>query len=224
MPGTRDLATDCPDILAVRVGALWHTPSMDPKETLHHYLRTQRSVLLAKLEGLSEYDVRRPLTPTGTNLLGIAKHVASIQLGYLGDCFGHPSGIPLPWFEDDSPVPDGDMWATADETRASVLDLYRRSAEHADATIDVLDLDATGEVPWWSEDRRHPSLHTVLVHLLVDVARHAGQADILREGLDGAVGYLPESSNLPDRDESGWLEHRARLEAAAREAGGIAPD
>ncbi len=196
---------------------------MDPKETLHHYLRAQRAALLSKLEGLSEYDVRRPLTPTGTNLLGVVKHVASIQLGYLGDCFDRPSGIPLPWFEDESREPDGDLWATADETRASILDLYRRSAEHADATITALDLDMTGEVAWWSADRRHPSLHTVLVHLLVDVARHTGQADILREGLDGAVGFVPGSSNLPDRDAAGWLAYRSIIEAAAREAGGIDP-
>jgi uncharacterized damage-inducible protein DinB len=190
---------------------------MDPKETLHRYLRTQRSALVGKLDGLGEYEVRRPLTPTGTNLLGVVKHVASIQLGYLGDCFGRPSGIPLPWFDDDAD-PDADLWATAVETRASVLELYRRSAEHADATITALDLETTGEVAWWPPERRHPSLHTILVHLLVDVARHAGQADILREGLDGVVGYLPGSPGLPERDEAGWREHRGRVEAAAREA------
>ncbi len=195
---------------------------MDPKETLHRYLRAQREALASKFEGLSEYDVRRPLTPTGTNLLGVAKHVASIQLGYLGDCFGRPSGIPLPWYDDDAD-PDGDLWATADESRASVLDLYRRSAAHADATVAALGLDAVGEVEWWPPERRHPTLHTVLVHLLVDVARHAGHADILREGLDGAIGYLPGSSNLPDRDEAGWAAHRARVEGAARAAAGMPP-
>ncbi len=200
--------------------ALRETPRMEPKETLKQYLSTQRSVLLAKLDGLSEYDVRRPLTPTGTNLLGVVKHVASVQLGYLGDCFGRPSGIPLPWFDDDA-APDEDLWARADESRESVLELYRRSAEHADATIDALDLEVRGEIAWWSGEHRHSSLHTVLVHMIAEVARHAGQADILREGLDGAVGYAPGNSNLPDRDAAGWLAHRARVEAAAREASGL---
>ncbi len=63
----------------------------------------------------------------------------------------------------------------------------------------------------------------MLVHLLVDVARHAGHADILREGLDGAIGYLPGSPNLPDRDEAGWAAHRARVERAARAAAGMPP-
>ena len=63
----------------------------------------------------------------------------------------------------------------------------------------------------------------MLVHLLVDVARHAGHADILREGLDGVIGYLPGKSDLPDRDEAGWAAHRARVERAARTAAGLQP-
>jgi len=199
-----------------------HTGAMDEKTTLHGYLRTQRTALASKLEGLDEYDARRPLTPTGTNLLGIVKHVASIQLGYLGDCFGRPSGIPLPWFDDDA-QDDDDLWVPASESRADVLDLLRRSSEHADATVEALPLDAVGEVPWWSQDRRHPSLHAVLVHLLVDVARHTGQADVLREGIDGAVGYAPGNDNMSARDAAGWAGHHARVEAAARAVSGRPP-
>ncbi|NEE26132.1 DUF664 domain-containing protein, partial [Streptomyces sp. SID7982] len=56
-----------------------------PKDILRLYLQNARDALLWKLDGLSEYDIRRPLTPTGTNLLGLVKHVAGIELGYLGD-------------------------------------------------------------------------------------------------------------------------------------------
>ena len=122
------------------------------------------------------------------------------------------------------PIRTGTCGSTADESRESVLELYRRSAAHADATVEALDLDTVGEVAWWPPERRHPTLHTVLVHLLVDVARHAGHADILREGLDGTIGYLPASPNLPDRDEAGWAAHRARVERAARAAAGMPPD
>ncbi len=86
----------------------------DEKADLHRYLRTAREALLWKLEGLSEYDVRRPLTPTGSNLLGLVKHVAGVEVGYLGVCFGRPFGEPLPWWADD-PLPNADMWATAQE-------------------------------------------------------------------------------------------------------------
>src|SRR5258708_1715448 len=50
----------------------------DEKQTLHRYLRNVRGVLLWKLEGLSDYDIRRPMTPTGTNLLGLVKHCAGV--------------------------------------------------------------------------------------------------------------------------------------------------
>jgi hypothetical protein len=193
---------------------------MTEKETLHRYLRMQRDALASKLDGVSEYDARRPQVPTGTNLLGIVKHVAYVQLGYLGDCFGRPSGIPTPWDEGNDD-PDADLWVPAHETREEIMDLFRRSADHADATLETLELDAVGEIPWWPESRRHPTLHGVVVHLLVDVARHAGHADILRERIDGGIGYAPGNSNLPDRDAASWAAHHARVEAAAREAAGL---
>src|SRR5579871_4718543 len=124
----------------------------DPKSDLHRYLQAAREAVLWKLDGLSEYDVRRPLTPTGTNLLGLVKHLASIELGYFGDTFGRPSDEPLPWFAADA-EPNADMWATAAESRDEIVGLYRRAWAHSDATIEALALDATGQVPWWPEER-----------------------------------------------------------------------
>jgi len=95
----------------------------DAKAEFHMYLQRAREVLLWKLEGLSEYDIRRPLTPTGTNLLGIVKHVASVELEYFGPVFGRPTGISLPWASADA-EPNADMWATPDESRAEIVDLY----------------------------------------------------------------------------------------------------
>src|SRR3954453_11309490 len=112
----------------------------DAKTDLHRYLQTARETLLWKLGGLSEYDIRRPLTPTGTNLLGLVKHVASMEVGYLGDTFGRPSGEPLPWLEEGAEL-NADMWATADESREHIVELSRRAWAHADATIDALALD-----------------------------------------------------------------------------------
>lgn len=192
---------------------------MDEKTALLEYLRIRRADLLAKLDGLDEYAVRRPMTPTGTSLLGLVKHVAYVQLGYLGDVFGRPGGRRYPW---EGGEEDADMWATAEESRAAVVELYRFSAAHADATIQALPLDATGTVPWWREERRHPTLHTVLVHLCVEVARHAGHADVLRELIDGAVGMSPQNSNVPARSAAQWAAFRERIEAAARRAAGLA--
>jgi uncharacterized damage-inducible protein DinB len=192
---------------------------MDDKETLHRYLRKERDSLVAKLDGLSERDVRWPMTPTGTNLLGLVKHVASIELGYLGEVFGRPSGIDLPWFEDGAEL-NADMWATADESRAEIVDLYRRAAEYGDATIATLPLDAPGTVPWWG-DRGQVTLQRILVHLIAEIARHAGHADILRELLDGSAGN--NDGNLPSQTAGQWAAYRSRLEQAATAAADAGP-
>jgi hypothetical protein len=193
-------------------------PVVDEKADLLGYLRIRRADLLAKLDGLDEYGVRRPMTPTGTNLLGLVKHVAYVQLGYFGEVFGRPSGRAYPW--EGGGEDDADMWATADETREEIVELHRFSAAHADATIEALPLDAVGEVPWWREERRRPTLHTVLVHVCVETARHAGHADIVRELIDGSVGASPDNANLPERGAVEWAAFRARIEAAARGAAG----
>jgi len=195
---------------------------MDAKAALRRDLQAGRDALLWKLEGLSDHDVRRPMTPTGTNLLGLVKHVAYVQLGYFGEVFGRPSGRPYPW-DAEGVEEDVDLWAAPDESRDDVVELYRFAAAHADATVEALPLDAVGEVPWWRDERRHPTLHTILVHACVEVARHAGHADVLRELIDGSAGLSPDNTNLPERSADEWAAFRARVEAAARQAAGTAP-
>ncbi|YCK77886.1 DinB family protein [Arthrobacter sp. D3-16] len=190
---------------------------MDEKETLHHYLRVRRDNLLGKLDGLSEYDVRRPLTPTGTNLLGLVKHVASVELGYFGEVFGRPSGRHLPWLDDEA-SPDADMWVRPDESRDFIVELHRFAAAHSDATIGALPLDAPGVVPWWAEERRHVTLHQILVHMVAERTQHLGHADILRELIDGSAGQRPGDPNLTVRSAEEWQAHCASIEAAARTA------
>ena len=188
------------------------------KQDLHRYLQQGRDALLWKLEGLSEYDARRPMTPTGTNLLGLVKHVASMELGYFGDTFGRPSPVPLPWLDDDA-EPNADMWATAAEGREQIVGLYHLSWRHSDETIEQLPLDARGEVPWWPPEHREVTLHRVLVHMATEAHRHAGHADIVRELIDGAAGLRKGNPNTPDVDEAWLAGYRQRLEAAARSAG-----
>jgi uncharacterized damage-inducible protein DinB len=190
----------------------------DPKADLLRYLQAAREALLWKLEGLSEYDVRRPLVPTGTNLLGLVKHVASVEAGYFGETFGRPFGEPLPWL-DDGAEPNADMWATSDQSRESLVGLYHRVWAHSDATIGALALDAIGHVPWWPPDRSEVTLHRVLVHMIAETHRHAGHADMVRELIDGAVGVREGNGNLPPGDQAWWASYRSRLERAARQAG-----
>jgi uncharacterized protein DUF664 len=186
------------------------------KANLYTYLKHEREAVLAKLDGLSEYDIRRPLTVTGTNLLGLVKHLGTWEARYLGEVFDRPFPEPLPrWDREADRV--ADMWATKDESRDYIVDRYRRVWAHSDATVDALTLDATGHVAWW-RDAEVP-LFNILVHLLAETSRHAGHADILREELDGAVGTDAESMAMQVHDPDFWRDRRAEIEAATRSAG-----
>ena len=189
------------------------------KSTLTTTLDQARSSLLWKLEGLSEYDVRRPLTGTGTNLLGLVKHLAGVQALYLGFAFGRELGEPLPWVRQDA-EPVSDMWATAEEPRDYIVGCFKRASEHADATIAELDLDSPGFVPWWPDNPTN--LGRILVHLLAEFQRHCGHADIVRELIDGSVGQRADGGDNDARsvpgDEAWWEGHRTELERIAREA------
>jgi Protein of unknown function (DUF664) len=185
------------------------------KAHLHQKLREAREALVWKLDGLTEYDIRRPMTATGTNLLGLVKHNAISDSRYFGDVFGRPFPEPLPRWDD--PTADFvDHWATAHESRDEIVDLYRRVWTHSDATIETLDLDARGYVPWWLEE---VPLFNVMAARLVDAVRHAGHADILREWLDGGVGVDINGLPLHGRDSSYWEARRALIEEVARAAG-----
>ena len=188
----------------------------DPKDDLHRYLRAAREAMVWKLDGLSEYDIRRPLTPTGTNLLGLVKHLASVELGYFGPTFGRPHHEPLPWQEEES-EPNADMWAPADESREDILGLYRRARAHADATIEGLPLDARGRVAWWG-DKGDVTLQLIMLHMTAETNRHAGHTDIVRELIDGKVGMRETNSNMDGGDEGWYQEYWNRLEASAKEA------
>lgn len=190
--------------------------AIDELTMLRTYLQRGRDAALWKIDGLSERDLRRPLTATGTNLLGVVKHLASTDVGYLGDCFGNPWPEPMPWMDEDG-EPNADMWATRDQSREWVVDLYRRVWEHGDRTFETVGLDDLGEVPWWPEDRRRPSLRRVTVHLIAETQRHVGQLDILREQLDGAAGMLPQAPNLPGEGPEWWAAYRDRLQSLADE-------
>uniref|UniRef100_UPI002F90ABA9 DinB family protein n=1 Tax=Streptomyces sp. NBC_01592 TaxID=2975889 RepID=UPI002F90ABA9 len=183
------------------------------KDNLHGRLRRDRKALLWKLDGLSEYDARRPLTATGTNLLGLVKHVAAVEARYFGEVFDRPSPEPLPRWQD---YDGNDLWATEDETRDQIIGFYRRTCEHSDATINELPLDAPGHVPWWPEHDPNTNLFAVLVHVLGETNRHTGHADILRESLDGRTGMRPEHEQ--QIDEEARAAYRAKIEQAARTA------
>ncbi len=186
----------------------------DPKAVLRRYLQEAREALLYKLDGLSERDLRLPRTPTGMNLLGIVKHCLNVEVGYFGPTFDRvwPTAEELVAEDAYDTDPQADWYATEDETATGLVDLYRRVWTFADQTIDSRPLEALGRVPWWREGHQEVNLHTVIVHVTCDLARHAGHADILREGIDGAVGLRSPGDNLPDVD---WPAYAKKVTALA---------
>ena len=153
-----------------------------------------------------------PLVPTGTNLLGWSS-TAQCRGGLLrrllrpavpgADALGRRGrGGQRRHVGDES------------ESREDIIGLYRRVWVHADATIDALDLRPRhGAVV--AGGPRHPTLHWVLVHEIAELNRHAGQADIVRELVDGAVGLRDGVSNLPDEDAAWWSAYHEKLQRAA---------
>lgn len=182
----------------------------DLKGTLHDKLREARAAVLASVEGVSEYDARRPMTPSGTNLLGLVKHLVGIEHLYLGDALGRRAPDVLPWVADGSIWDGADMWATADEGREHIVSLYERACAHADETIETLELDAPASVAHWTPDRRATTLGFLLVRVVEETGHHAGHAEICRELIDGR---MRSDADVLDRD--GWSEYVAKIQAAA---------
>ena len=181
------------------------------KEELQRKLQAARAALLSRLEGLDEYGLRRPMTPTGTNLLGLVKHLAGLEYGYLGEALGRPAPETMSWFADGSIWDGADMWATPDESSEYLIGLYRRACAHADGVIADLDLEAPATVAHWPQGRRDTTLGVLLIRMVAETAQHAGHADIIRELIDGKAGAADDET----LDEASWRDYVARIQAAA---------
>jgi hypothetical protein len=182
---------------------------IDLKSELLGILQGSRAVMLAKLDGLSEYDRRRPSTPTGTNLLGLVKHLAGLEYGYLGASFGRPPVERPSWFRDD-PYDEIDMWATPDESSDYITGVYRQACAHSDITVAELDLDSPGHVEHWADGHRETTLGVLLIRMVSETTQHAGHADIIRELTDGRIGETTVHA-----DAAFWRNQRNTIQAAA---------
>ncbi len=147
-------------------------------------LNKQREVIVWKLEGLNDEELRRPMMPSGTNLLGIVKHLAAVEYGWFCTTFGRETE-PLPFDDDDE---DADLRVSDDETTEDILAFYRRACDAADRAMSELGLDGEGTA-WFGDT---VSMRWVILHMIEETARHAGHADILREMIDGSTGYRPK--------------------------------
>ena len=154
------------------------------KESLRAALDRHRDVVLWKLDGVDSAQARRPMTPSGTSLLGLVKHLAAVEYAWFCETFDRETE-PLPFDEND---PEADLRVEPHESVEDVVAFYRRARAAADEVLDDLDLDDLGTA-WFGDP---VSLRWVLVHMVEETARHAGHLDIVRELLDGATGDHPD--------------------------------
>jgi uncharacterized damage-inducible protein DinB len=152
----------------------------DEKESLQVALDRHRDVVVWKLEGLGDDDLRRPMVPSGTNLLGLVKHLAAVEYGWFCDTFGREHE-PLPFVDDD---PEADLRVEPHETTADILAFYARARAASDQVVADLDVEDTGTA-WYGET---VTLRWVLIHMVEETARHVGHLDIVRELIDGTTG------------------------------------
>lgn len=159
-------------------------PATGPeREMLEGFLNYYRETLIWKLEGLDREQATRRLVPSETTLLGMVKHLASVERGWFrigmdGEEIDH-----LYYTDED---PNGDFRIEPDETIESVVAVYREECAAADRAAAKYGLDdlARRVVP----GRHRRSLRWIYLHMIEETARHCGHADILREQIDGATG------------------------------------
>jgi uncharacterized damage-inducible protein DinB len=156
----------------------------DEREVLQVALDRHRDVVLWKLQGLDDEQLRRVLTPSGTSLLGLVKHLAAVEYAWFCETFGRDTDA-LPFVDDD---PDADLRVEAEESTADIIAFYGRARAAADKVISEVELEETGTA-WFGDP---VSMRWVLVHMLEETARHAGHMDIVRELIDGATGDHPD--------------------------------
>lgn len=186
---------------------------IDQKAVWQRYYKERRDALISKVEDLSEYEARKPRTSTGVSLIGIIKHVLNVEAVYLGATFARPfpQADELVTDEAYEADPQADWYATADETTSGIVDLYRRVVVHCEQTVEQLNLDTVGRVNHWGG--AEVTLGQILVHNFNDLAQHNGQADILREQIDGSVGWRQTGDNVPEGYD--WSAYVTKLSALA---------
>ncbi len=152
----------------------------DEQESLLAALERHRDAILWKLDGLDDDQLRERITPSGLSPIGLLKHLGAVEYGWFCATFGRPHE-PLPFDEDDE---DADLAVAAEESCDEVIAFYGRARVAANAAVAEIEVDATGTA-WFGEE---VSMRWVMIHMLEELARHAGHMDVMREMIDGMTG------------------------------------
>ena len=152
------------------------------KESLKTALERHREVVLWKVQGLTDEQLRRPMTPSGITVLGIVKYLANLEYLWLCLPFGRAADAVSQKLM--SQTAGADLRVAPNETTAEILTFYGRARAAADEVIDDVILDGRGR----SHSGEDVTLRTALLHVVEEAARQVGHMDIVRELIDGQTG------------------------------------
>ncbi|MGB3484626.1 MAG: DinB family protein [Mycobacterium sp.] len=170
-------------------------PIADERAGLLEYLKAQHYAFRAIAFGLTDEQARQKPTVSALSIGGIIKHVTACQQGWMARVAAAPElcADDLRSMEDQSADYADEFVMRDDETLAGVLAAFEAGNATAAALIEDADLGAAvpvpQQVPWFPKDVSAWSVRWVVFHLIEELARHAGQADIIRESIDGATLY-----------------------------------
>ncbi len=155
---------------------------VNEKETLGAFLRFHQDTLLTKVDGLGEGELRKAMVASGVSLAGLLKHATYVHARWFEMCFRNDTPNDLPWPTDD--------WVADDaETIDVLVAKYKRHVDIARKIVEDSSLDDLNQ--GWSGGGWEPgayNLRWIVVHMIEELARHNGHADIIREQLDGTTG------------------------------------
>lgn len=154
-------------------------PAAPAREMVEAFLDFQRATLLWKISGLSDDDLRRSFVPSGITLLGMVKHLANVERWWFRMVFAGED-VAVAWTEAD---PDADWRVEPDETTAEIVALYNDEVARSRAIVANAAWDDVARQPG-----REQTLGWILTHMVEEVSRHVGHADLFRELIDGQTG------------------------------------
>jgi len=158
-------------------------PRASRAEVLLGYLDYFRSVVLAKLDGLSEAELRSSRLPSGWTPLELLRHLAFVELRWLVWGF-EGEGVGDPWGDQR----DGRWHVPSDTEVGELVAALHAQAARSRAIVVAHELSDVGQPGERWDGAPPPTLERVLLHLLQEYARHVGHLDVVRELIDREVG------------------------------------
>ncbi|OBI81906.1 DinB family protein [Mycobacterium sp. E740] len=186
-------------------------PAADERQSLLEFLAFQQNAFFAVAYGLTDEQARSTPSVSALSVGGLIKHATGVQAGWVQRAACAPDFPP----KDDRPMEEliaeyGDQYVMReDETLDALLDALKRQNAETLRVLGESDLDTPvpvpHDVPWFPHDIDHWNVRWVVLHLIEELSRHAGHADIIRESIDNATMYELMAAN-EEWPETDWIK------------------